>query len=88
MTTGGGALGFGGGTDAFVAQWDTTGAHVASARCGYSEVESGQSIAVDGSDNTVLMGMFNSGIGFGGTPLENQSDDTGNFDVFLAHLSP
>ncbi|WP_437667836.1 hypothetical protein [Sorangium sp. So ce1182] len=87
MTAGGGALGFGGGTDTFVAQWDTTGTHAASARYVHGEQESGQSIAVDGSDNTVLMGVFNSGIGFGGTPLENQSDDTGDFDVFLAHLS-
>ncbi|MGK3965243.1 hypothetical protein WMF38_13810 [Sorangium sp. So ce118] len=81
-------MGFRGGADAFVAQWDTTGAHVASARYGHGEYESGQSIAVDGSDDTVLMGVFNSGVGFGGTPLEHQRDDTGNFDVFLAHLSP
>ncbi|WP_438040434.1 hypothetical protein [Sorangium sp. So ce128] len=86
---GGGALG--GYADVFVAQWDTTGTYVDSVIYDGGIAQVAVAVAVDSSDNTILLGQHGgsvSSVDFGGGPLSYQSDGTGELDVFLAHMSP
>ncbi|XXX75833.1 hypothetical protein WMF30_50105 [Sorangium sp. So ce134] len=72
-------------TDVYVAQWDATGAHVASTSYGAGASEIGGFLAADSSDNVVLVGIFDGAVDLGGGWLTRASDD---YDLFIAHLSP
>ncbi|WP_438014178.1 hypothetical protein WMF18_25040 [Sorangium sp. So ce315] len=85
---GGGTFTPTGGDDAFFAQWDTTGGYVDSASYGTWGWQGVTAVAVDSSDNTVLLGAFDGSVDFGGGWLPNLADDTFALDTFLAHLSP
>jgi hypothetical protein len=80
----GGGLLVGDYTEAFVAKFDPSGAHLWSRSFGasFSDVASG--VALDGSDNVVLAGYFNYTVDFGGGGLVS----AGNADVFLAKYTP
>ncbi len=79
---GGGAIGSG---SVVVVKLDGTGNHVASAAFG-SAISYGQTrVAADAFDNIVLLGeYFEGSVDFGGGALPT----FGNYDVFLAKLSP
>ncbi len=66
---GGGSLDAQGVADVFVTKLDQLGNHVWSKRFGDAEEQHGSGIAVDGSDNIIVVGPFQGTIDFGGAPL-------------------
>lgn len=79
---GGGPLTTAGSTDAFVAKFDPTGAHLFSRAFGDAGVQSGRSIAADAMGNFVVVGDSNGTIDLGGGALPK----FGGFDVFVAQF--
>jgi uncharacterized protein (TIGR03437 family) len=82
------AFGGGTGTDAFVTKLDPTGSHfLFSTYLGGTGNDLGSGIAVDAAGNVYVTGVA----GYGGFPVTQgafQKQLRGNFDVFLAKLSP
>jgi hypothetical protein len=81
---GGGALFSAGGADMFLVEYSSTGAHVWSKRFGGSGTEMGTGVAVDGSGNVVVVGIFEGTINLGGSSLTS----AGGRDLFVAKFSP
>jgi hypothetical protein len=79
---GGGSLVSAGGTDLFIAKFDTSGKHMWSGRFGGTQDEATGDVAVDGLGDVVLTGSFMGTIDFGGGPLMS----AGGTDIFLAKL--
>jgi len=78
---GGGALTNAGGSDIFLAKFDSNGNHLWSKRFGGSDNDYGNSVSVDSSGNVYITGYFySSTIDFGGGALTN----AGWADIFLA----
>ncbi|NIO27869.1 MAG: T9SS type A sorting domain-containing protein [Candidatus Latescibacteria bacterium] len=77
---GGGPLTGAGGTDIFVAKFDSSGNHVWSQRFGDSTSQDAYSVAVDGSGNVVVTGYFVGTVDFGGGPLTS----AGYNDIYVA----
>ncbi len=73
-----------GGFDVFVAKLDSNGNAQWSQGFGDGADDFGQQIAVDGSDNLILAGHFNTDIDFDGTPPALTS--AGGQDLYLAKL--
>ena len=76
---GGGAL-TSAGLDIFVAKYDASGNHLWSGRFGGTGVDGGRGVTVDGSDNVIVVGSFQSAVDFGGGPLTSAGLD----DIFVA----
>ncbi|UCE03546.1 MAG: hypothetical protein JSW67_04980 [Candidatus Latescibacterota bacterium] len=76
---GGGALTSAGGTDIFVAVYDTGGNHIWSQRFGDGGDDVGQGIAIADAE-LVVTGSFGGTVDFGGGPLTSNGDT----DVFVA----
>lgn len=74
----------GGGSDAFAAKLDGSGATLWSLRFGDAPDQDGYDTAVDSMGNVVLAGVFRGSIDFGGGPLTT----AGDYDLFLAKLTP
>lgn len=81
---GGTALTTAGLTDAFVAKFDTAGAHMYSASFGDAQIQLGRAIAVDAAGNFVVAGDSNGTIDLGGGALNK----SGNFDIFTGLFDP
>jgi len=83
---GGGALTNAGGTDIFLAKFDSNGNHLWSKRFGGSDWDYGNSVSVDSSGNVYITGYFgyfkSSTIDFGGGALTS----AGGYDIFLARF--
>jgi hypothetical protein len=77
---GGGALISAGGYDIFLASFTEAGAHRWSQRFGGASGEEGRSVALDGSGNVYLTGVFGGTVNFGGGALTS----AGGLDIFLA----
>jgi len=69
--------------DAFIAKYNTNGAHQWSRRFGSTSAEIGFDVAVDGSGNALATGYFHLTVDFGGPPLT-----TLYRDLFLAKYGP
>ncbi|QQR89696.1 MAG: SBBP repeat-containing protein [Myxococcales bacterium] len=74
---GGGALGFFGGSDVFVASFDATGTHIWSQSFGNSLNDGGYDIAAYPSNDVAIVGYFRNSIDFGGGTLNgvNSNED-------------
>jgi hypothetical protein len=70
-----------GGSDAFVARFDTAGNHVWSKRFGGSALDRGNRVTVDG-DSLLVAGEFSDTVDFDGTPLTS----LGQTDAFVVRL--
>jgi len=80
---GGGTLNNAGGSDIFLAKFDSNGNHLWSKRFGKSSDDLGSSVSVDSSGNVYITGYFDSStINFGGGVLSN----AGSYDIFLARF--
>jgi hypothetical protein len=80
---GGGGLVSAGVGDIFVAKYSgADGSHLWSKRFGDTSADSGQGVAVDGSGNAVVTGVFNGTVNFGGGGLVSAGSD----DIFLLKL--
>jgi hypothetical protein len=77
---GGGPLTSAGGSDIFLAKFDTNGTHLWSQSFGGFNEQIGYSVAFDPSGNVVITGEFEDTVDFGGGPLIS----AGGFDIFLA----
>jgi uncharacterized protein (AIM24 family) len=80
---GGGALTSAGAYDVFLAKYSGSGSHVWSKRFGGTMVDTGNSVAVDGSGNAVITGNFVGTVDFGGGALSS----SGGQDLFVAKFS-
>ena len=80
---GGGPLVSSGGTDIFLAKYDTNGVHQWSQRFGGPNGDSGEGVAVDIAGNIFATGAFRDTVDFGGGPLVNE----GNGDAFLVKFN-
>jgi hypothetical protein len=81
---GGGPLTCPGQSDAFVAKFDPSGAHIWSKRFGDTAYQHIMSTAVDGSGNVIVAGYFDGVLDFGGGSLSS----LGGHDIFVAKLDP
>jgi hypothetical protein len=82
---GGGPLTSAGIIDIFVAKYSgTDGSHVWSRRFGSTIFDEGLGVAVDGSGNVLVTGVFEGTVDFGGGPLTS----AGGNDIFLLRLRP
>jgi hypothetical protein len=81
---GGGVLTSAGKSDAFVARFDATGAHLCSMRFGDGEDQAAQGVALDSMGNMVLTGDMFGSTDFGSGTLST----AGGGDVFVASFSP
>jgi hypothetical protein len=81
---GGGPRQSAGGTDIFLAKFDSAGAHVWSKSFGDASDQHATSVAVDGLSAVVLTGTLDGAADFGGGPIQS----AGSGDVFLAKLDP
>ena len=79
---GGGAVTTGGSRDVFIARFDPSGVHQWSDGFGTTMYQEGRAIAVDGSGNVVVTGIFANSIDFGGGHILS----SGGNDVFLARF--
>lgn len=80
---GGGTLTSAGGTDIFLAAFDTDGAHQWSKRFGdTSPSQIAYAVATDGPNDVLVAGAFLGTVNFGGSPLTSLGGD----DIFLAKL--
>ncbi len=77
---GGGPLSGAGGSDIFVAKYTAAGGHVWSRRFGGTSTDRVNALAVDGSGNVVVGGIFMNTVDFGGGPLSS----AGLYDMFIA----
>jgi len=77
---GGGNLVGAGSGDIFLAKYNATGAHVWSQRFGGTGDDEGHAVAVDGSGNVLVTGVFANTVDFGGGPLVSG----GSRDIFVA----
>jgi hypothetical protein len=84
MSFGGAPLTASGPGDVFVVKLDGSGAHQWSKRFGTSSGQVGYRVAVDGSGNVLLVGVFYGTIDFGGGVLTS----AGAGDIFVAKLDP
>jgi hypothetical protein len=84
INLGGAALNSTGGSDVFVAKLSPDGAHLWSKSAGDGLDQWIHGVAVDGADNILLTGAFESGIGFGGSVVQS----AGGLDIFVAKLGP
>jgi hypothetical protein len=84
LAVGGPTLQNEGGTDIFVAKYDSDGAHAWSKRFGDSDYQYITDVAVDSEDRILLTGHFGGAVNFGG----NQLSSTDGLDVFVAKLAP
>jgi hypothetical protein len=83
VNLGGGALTSVGSTDAFVAKLDTDGSHLWSRRFGGpGAVTQTQGVAVDGSGNVLVLGVFGGAVDFGAGLVTSN----GGEDIFVAKL--
>jgi hypothetical protein len=74
-----------GNSDVFLAKYDASGGLVWAKAMGGGSFEQGQSVAVDGSGNVVVTGIFSGTADFDpGSGTVNLSSDGGSYDVFLA----
>jgi hypothetical protein len=80
---GGGSLTGTGGLDIFVAKYSPTGAHVWSRGIGSTGNDVAYGIAVDGSGNVIVTGVFQGSMDFGSVVLTS----AGGSDIFLAKYS-
>ncbi len=81
---GGGGLLSAGFSDIFLAEFDPAGNHLWSKRFGDADIQTGLSVAADGSGNALLTGWFDGSVDFGGTPMSA----SGAADIFLAKFGP
>ncbi|MBW2454843.1 MAG: hypothetical protein JRI68_10045 [Deltaproteobacteria bacterium] len=79
---GGGALPYGGGADAFVAKFDSTGAHQWSHSYGDGPDQWSVAVTADSAGNVILTGGFRGTADFSGTPVTSN----GGWDIFLTKL--
>lgn len=77
---GGGTLVSAGWWDIYIAKFDADGNHIWSDGFGDGLLETGQSVAVDGSGNVLLTGQFEGTLNLGGEMLAS----AGGFDIFVA----
>lgn len=77
---GGGSLAAYGGTDIFMAKYDTHGGHVWSKRFGSTEYESGADVALSASGHVILTGYIGGAVDFGGGIVSGP----GGSDTFIA----
>jgi hypothetical protein len=80
---GGGVLTYAGSMDAYIAKFDADGSHLWSKRFGDAGTDYISRVAVDGSDNIIVIGSFSGNIDFGGIPLTS----AGDMDIFLAKFN-
>ena len=83
VTFGGAMLTGAGGTDVFVAKFDTNGNHQWSKLFGDAKDQSIASVAVDAAGNVLLAGTFAGSIHFGGAMLTS----AGGTDIYVAKLT-
>jgi PKD repeat protein len=81
---GGGSLTSAGGTDVFVAEYSSSGAHLWSRRGGGSGADLGYGIAVGPTGNVVAVGVFMGTANFGGSSFMSGG---GTNDIFVAQYS-
>ena len=81
---GGTALTSAGANDIFVAKYDSDGNHLWSRRYGTTTDDYSYALAVDGSGNVILTGVFAGTVNFGGGPLTS----AGGYDIFVASYDP
>jgi hypothetical protein len=81
---GGTTLSSGGGRDLFIAKYSSSGAHLWSKKIGGIGDEIAYGLAVDGSGNIVVTGLFQGTTDFGGGAL---SSTYGGIDTFVAKFS-
>jgi hypothetical protein len=84
---GAGAVTSAGGTDAFVAKYDSSGGNVWSNRWGADSDDKAYGVDVDRLGNVAVTGMFSKNVDFGGGPITNVGG-VGSGDIFLVKLSP
>jgi len=84
INLGGNQLSSKGGRDIFVAQFDSLGNHQWSKSFGDTLSDQAHDVAVDRSDNVVLVGEYAATVDFGGGPLTSV---LGSLDVFVVKLS-
>jgi Fibronectin type III domain/Beta-propeller repeat len=84
---GGTTLTSAGGTDAFVARYNSSNGHVWSKRWGSTSDDKAFSVDVDGLGNVAVTGFFTNNVDFGGGPITNVGG-VGSGDIFLVKLSP
>ena len=70
--------------DIYVAKFSTNGVHQWSMRFGSTGSDKAYGIAVDGSDNVIVIGSFRNTVSFGGANLAS----AGLEDIFLAKYAP
>jgi hypothetical protein len=80
---GSGALVSAGGADIFLAKYNAMGVHQWSMRFGALQDDSGYSLAVDGSGNVLVIGIYRGSVDFGGGVFTS----AGGADIFLAKYS-
>lgn len=81
---GGGALASAGGSDVYLAKFNSSGAHLWSKRFGDSSTEEARSVTTDPSGNVYITGSYFGSIDFGGGPFASN----GYEDIFLAKFDP
>jgi hypothetical protein len=84
---GGGRFTSFGGNDAFVARYNSSGAHVWSKQWGSTAEDKAFSVAVDRLGDVAVSGLFTNNVDFGGGPITNVGG-VGSGDIFLVKLSP
>jgi len=84
---GGGRFTSFGGNDAFVARYNSSGAHVWSKQWGSIYEDKAFAVAVNRFGDAVVTGMFTNNVDFGGGPITNVGG-AGSGDIFLVKLSP
>ena len=77
---GGGPLVSAGGLDFYLAKYDANGVHQWSNRHGGVGTDAGYAMALDGSGNAFVTGVFGSTVDFGGGPLVSAGSD----EIFMA----
>jgi hypothetical protein len=80
---GGGVLTSAGMLDIYVVAFKSSGLHMWSHRFGDGEYQQAHGIAIDGSDNIILVGEFRGTVNFGGGPLTS----AGFEDIFVAKFN-
>lgn len=84
VSFGGTVLASAGSGDAFVASFNSLGAHQWSTRGGGTADDGGYGIALDAESNVYVTGYSRGAASFGGDPLAN----AGSYDIFLASYGP